>query len=317
MKFYRDLHPSNEDLIGKFDGLGDVSEIELLKKYTGGQIVNVDKTTGLVFAQSRRKSNEIANEWSNKVYKNKEVTEKEYQYTGLIPIMKSRHLFVVDTLNNSIPGGLSGKSICDIGAGEGYFLDLAKNIYNANVFGVEPSTQNCSYLKDKGIKFFNGTAEDYFLKDSVQGTFDIVSLNWTLCNCSNCNRIMEIAFQILNEDGYLVVSDSSRLLTPFKKSLSLYFEPSLSLDLHAWFFSFNTIRCLMALHGFMPIFQNNHHEQNDLITIASKKINDINTLGPEAYFDDYRKVISFFERWEKESQNYKYRDRGGYNLLSK
>ena len=136
-----------------------------------------------------------------------------------------------------------------------------------------------------------------------------------MCNCSNCNQIIEIAFQLLKEDGFLIISDSSRLLTPFKKSLSLYIEPTLSLDLHPWFFSYNTIRCLMALHGFAPFFQNNHHEQNDLITIGTKKINISNPLGPEAYFDNYLEVISFFERWESESNYYKYRDRGGYNLI--
>ncbi len=71
----------------------------------------------------------------------------------------------------------------------------------------------------------------------------------------------------------------------------------------------------MALHGFAPIFQNNHHEQNDLITIAGKKTSIKNPAEPEAYFDDYRDVINFFERWDKESQFYKFRDRCGYNLI--
>ena len=111
-----------------------------------------------------------------------------------------------------------------------------------------------------------------------------------------------------------MVSDSSRILTPFKKSLSLYFQPSLPLDLHAWFFSFNSIRCLMVLHGFVPIFQNNHHEQNDLITIAAKKTNCKIPVKPEDFFDNY-KVIAF-ERWMK-SLNFIKNKKGWFNLLSK
>ena len=304
-----------KDLLSIFNGEGDITELELLRKYTGGQAVHIDKTTGLVFVKERRDAYVVGDEWSNAVYESSSENTLGYRYTGLIPIMKSRHLFAVDSLNNTIPGGIKGKSVLDIGAGEGYFLTLARDLYGADVFGIEPSSKNCLLLNHQDINNFNGTVEDYFSHGSLKGKFDVVTLNWTLCNCSNINSVISKAFELLSDNGYIMVSDSSRLLTPFKKSLSLYFEPSLPIDLHPWFFSFNSIRCLMAVHGFAPIFQNNHHEQNDLIIIAGKKANIENSEEPEAYFDDYRDVINFFERWEKESQFYKSRDRGSYNLI--
>ena len=308
---------SHYDLISIFNGDGDITEIELLRKYTSGQPIHVDKLTGLVFVKNRRSSKEIADDWSNTVYKSDTEKSFDFQYTGMLPIMKSRHLYAIDTLNKTIIGGLKGKSILDIGAGEGYFLKLARDHYGAKVFGIEPSQQNCAILEKQKIPNFNGTVEDYFSAFAETKKFDFITLNWTLCNCSNINDVMKIAFKIINEDGFVMVSDSSRLLTPFKKSLSLYFQASLPLDLHAWFFSFNSIRCLMALHGFIPIFQNNHHEQNDLITIAAKNTNIGISAKPEDFFDDYKKVINFFERWDKESQFYKNKDRGGFNLLEK
>lgn len=308
---------SYSDLISAFNGDGDVTEINLLRKYTGGQPIHIDKLTGLVFVKNRRESKDIADEWSNTVYLSDPKKSFDFQYTGMLPIMKARHLFAIDSLNKTISGGLKGKSILDIGAGEGYFLKLAKEIYGAKIFGIEPSQQNCINLDKQKIPNFNGTAENYFSSISKKEKFDFVTLNWTLCNCSNINDVMRIAFELLNEDGYIMVSDSSRLLTPFKKSLSLYFQPSLPLDLHAWFFSFNSIRCLMVLHGFVPIFQNNHHEQNDLITIAAKKTNCKIPVKPEDFFDNYKKVINFFERWDEESQFYQKQERGGFNLLSK
>ena len=311
------MDSSHSDLISVFNGYGDITEIDLLRKYTSGQPIHVDKLTGLVFVKNRRESKDIADEWSKSVYKSNPEKPFDYKYTGMLPIMKSRHLFAIDCLNKIIPRGLEGKSLLDIGAGEGYFLKLAKDFYGAKVFGIEPSLENCTKLDKQKIPNFNGTAEDYFSLFSENEKFDLITLNWTLCNCSNINNIMKIVFELLTEDGLIMVSDSSRLLTPFKKSLSLYFEPSLPLDLHPWFFSFNTIRCLMVVHGFVPIFQNNHHEQNDLITIAAKKKNIKSSVKPEDFFDDYKKVIEFFKRWENESQFYKQRDRGGFNLLSK
>jgi len=235
-------------------------------------------------------------------------------YTGMIPVMKARHHFVTETLEQAIPGGLRGKRICDIGAGEGYFLSLARNSYGAEVMGVEPSRENCRLLESQGITSYQGTAEA-FLRDEeeLRGSFDIVTLNWTLCNCSSCCDVIEVARELVTDGGFVVVCDSSRILTPFKKTLSLWMQPNVAVDLHPWFFSFNTIRCLMATYGINPIAQDNHHEQNDLLTVG-QKMSGIR-LNPGEYVDRPEDVIRFFERWEKESGHYEVLERGGYNWL--
>ena len=106
-------------------------------------------------------------------------------------------------LNKTISGGLKGKSILDIGAGEGYFLKLARDLYGAKVFGIEPSLENCKKLDIQKIPNFNGTAEDYFSLFSENEKFDLITLNWTLCNCSNINNIMQIVFEFLMKMGLL------------------------------------------------------------------------------------------------------------------
>ena len=53
----------------------------------------------------------------------------------MIPIMKVRHHFVAETLEQVLPGGIEKKRVCDLGAGEGYFLKIAKQSYGAEVMG--------------------------------------------------------------------------------------------------------------------------------------------------------------------------------------
>ena len=302
--------PLMEQYKRSFRGENDSLEIQVLTRASGGQKVHVDKLTGLVFAKERNRAEETARQWSEEVYKGK--ASVGTSYTGMIPIMKARHHFVAETLEQILPGGLTNKRICDVGAGEGYFLNLIKRDYGASVVGVEPSRENCERLSRQGIPNYQGTAER-FLKShqELKESFDIVTLNWTLCNCSSCCDVIDAAKELVREGGYVLVCDSSRILTPFKKSLSLWMQPNVAVHLHPWFFSFNTIRCLMATFGLDPVFQNNHHEQNDLLTIGQKKRGL--ELHPEEYFDNYRDVISFFERWEKESENYRTFDRGGYD----
>ena len=75
---------SYSDLISAFNGDGDVTE-NLLRKYTGGQPIHVDKLTGLVFVKNRRESKDIADEWSNTVYLSDPKKSFDFQYTGMLP----------------------------------------------------------------------------------------------------------------------------------------------------------------------------------------------------------------------------------------
>lgn len=297
-----------------FQGKGESLEIEALTKASGGQKIHVDKLTGLVFAREQNNAEKTAMRWSEEVYIGKETLGANY--TGMIPIMKARHHFVAETLEQTLPGGIKTKKICDIGAGEGYFLAVVKYSYGADVLGVEPSEENCRLLKKQGIPSYHGICENVLNDhEELRGSFDIVTLNWTLCNCANCWDAMNVAKELVKDGGYIAVCDSSRILTPFKKSLSLWMQPDEEVSLHPWFFSFNTIRCLMATVEIDPIFQNNHHEQNDLLTIGRKVTKGEQRPKPEEYIDKYQDVINFFERWEKDSANYQVRDAGGYNRL--
>jgi SAM-dependent methyltransferase len=280
-----------DEVLLDFEGNGECLEIEVLRNYAPTQPLHVAKKTGLVFVKERRSSDEIAREWSDKVFSNK---IGDGTYTSRIPIMRSRHLFVADTADTVFD--LANKRICDIGAGEGEFLKMCAEYYAAIPFGVEPSEVNCAGLTHSNISNFVGTAENF--ADTYDGElFDAAFLTWTLCNCSSAIDAVVAAKKILKPGGRIVVGESSRILVPFKKPLFNVHSDLVKSDLHPWFFSANTLCTLLRSLGFIIEYVNRHYDQNDLIVIA-KKDEKIEPL----VFDDYIKVIDFFERWHRETE---------------
>ena len=266
------------------------------KKLTGGFEVNIAKYSGLVSVLKRRTSKKIADEWSNKIFGNKFSKSK---YTSKIPAVIARHTYVLETIIKTI--NLKNKLVCDLGAGEGQFLEMVKKKkINCNLFGIEPSIKKCKLMKKKKLKIFNGRVEDY-IKSNYKKKFDILTLMWTLCNTSNSYEIINIASKILKKNGYIVVAESSRILVPFKKPIQMYFGKG-NPDIHPFHFSKNSLLNLLLINKFKPIYINRYIDSDYLLIIA-KKSNAIEKK--KIKLDNYLKVKKFFASWFKESQKYK------------
>ena len=48
------------------------------------------------------------------------------------------------------------------------------------------------------------------------GTFDIVTMMWTLCNSFSCKEMMNVAFDLLKPGGHLCIAEGSRIMVPLK-----------------------------------------------------------------------------------------------------
>ena len=291
------MRASKEQVINDFKGLGKMLEIPTSKIYTTDGPLHVCQDTGLVRVKNVRSSMETAKAWSDEVY-NTEFTGDTY--TARIPAVVARHTYVADFADTNI--GLSGKKVCDIGAGEGQFLEIiSKNPYKAKVYGIEPSKRNCSMLNKSGFEFFNGTIEDYAeSNDFSSNKFDVVTAMWTLVNTSSCLDMVSAAFKMLKTGGHIVVGESSRILVPFKKPLHYYLQ-KMAIDLHPYHFSANSLQNLLKVVGFEIVHVNRFIDTDYLCIIAKKpeaKINNDYTV------DNYEDVISFFERWHIETKNF-------------
>ena len=237
------------------------SEIEVARHYMGDGRLHVCKSCGFVYVRHRRSAQAIADEWSDELY--------ETSYTARIPAIVGRQTYVAEFIHSEI--GLKGKSVCDVGAGEGLFLDMIReDRFGADVFGIEPSRANGTLMANLDIDHFVGTIEDYAASKTDQ-KYDIATIMWTLENCQSCLGMLRSTADLLKPGGHVVVSTGSRILVPFKKPLHYYLGPT-GADTHAFRFSANALARALALSGFEVVAQNRYVDSDCLAMIGAKNI---------------------------------------------
>jgi len=278
----------------------DLAEVEASKHYSGGWPIHVCRDCGFVQVALRRTPEEIQKSWADDLYRADDKARlSDTTYTARIPAVHARQIFSADFLAEAID--LKGKTVVDIGAGEGDFLTILQAPeYGAKGFAIEPSPDNCVLLKEAGIENFLGTMEDYATApESAARRFDVATLTWTLENCQSALGVLKAAYDILDDGGHIMVATGSRILVPFKKPLQYYFGPNM--DIHPFHFSANCLEGLLAVAGFETI-DTNRYIDNDYLVIVARKAEagtDIPWQG-----DDAEGVLDFFARWHKETQDH-------------
>jgi 2-polyprenyl-3-methyl-5-hydroxy-6-metoxy-1,4-benzoquinol methylase len=269
----------------------DPIELPHCREYTGGQPVHVCKGCGFVYVIRRRSAERIAEVWSQEIFGT--------GYSAAIPAVIARLTYVAEFLKLHV--GLSGKRVCEIGAGEGEFLDLVRSRYGAEPFGIEPSPANGARLDNLGIPHFTGTVEQFAERAQAgDRPFDVVAILWTLENCQDCRRMLALARDMLKPGGVIIVATGSRILVPFKKPLHAYFARNPA-DTHAFRFSANTLRGVLAVSGFKPTHINRFID-HDILCVIGSRMNDDSVAAWSG--DNYLDVFTFFERWHVDTRMY-------------
>jgi SAM-dependent methyltransferase len=273
-------------------GSKEAIELPYVYRYTNGQAIHVCKKCGFIYVRMRRPYDKIAEVWSKELFGK--------TYTSRTPLMLARHNYISEFIDQKI--GLKNKNICDIGAGEGQFLNIVKRDYNASVFGIEPSPSNCAIMKRLGIRCFAGTVEEYIRSNSHKNyRADIVTMMWTLENATSCRNLLMAARQILKKKGYLVIATGSRILVPFAKPLNLYLNANPA-DAHSSRFSFNSLASFLATTGFKVMHVNPYLNDSIALCVIGEKVKL--TKRARIKRDDYREIRDFFKRWHKETMFY-------------
>lgn len=154
-------------------------------------------------------------------------------------------------------------------------------------------------MQGMGIENYAGTIEEYAAREEIR-TFDLVTSTWTIENCQSPRTLLSIAHDLLEDDGHIVIATGSRILVPFKKPLHYYLGKNPS-DSHAFRFSAQTLKALLAVSSFEVVHTNRYIDSDILCVIARKKDKQeqISWQG-----DNYLDVYNFFERWHVETSAY-------------
>ena len=276
-------------------------ELTFLNKISKSRVY-ISKKTGTIYHSPNINAEESLSTWSKKIYSKKIDTEKRH-YTSDNPIMKSRHYYSALFLNDVLRKGKI--KFCDYGAGEGNFgfelLKINKYIeYNFTEHSPRLYKSTYKLINNKSKNNFyghNGSIESSVLNKNFK-KFDAASLLWTLCNCVKPLQILKVIHKSLKQNGFLLISESSRILVPFKKPIYNFFiQNHETRNTHPWYFSFNSLSNLLEISGFRIIKNNRYYDENDLVIIAQKK--NIKTHIPKIKVDDTKKVVKFFKEWKK------------------
>ena len=225
--------------------------------------VHISKKTGTIYHSPNIDAEESLSTWTEKLY-SKKLDSKRRRYTSNNPIMKSRHYYSALFLNDVLKKG--NIKFCDYGTGEGNFgcelLKINKHIeFNFTEHSPKLYKSTHNLIKKNSKKTFyghNGSIESSLLNKNFKN-FDAASLLWTLCNCVKPLEILEVIHKSLKENGLLLVSESSRILVPFKKPIYNFFvQKHETKNTHPWYFSYNSLSNLLEISGFR-IIKNNRY----------------------------------------------------------
>jgi SAM-dependent methyltransferase len=273
-------------------GSSDAVLVPHCREYTNGQPIHICRDCGFVYVIRRRSAAEIADEWSDEIFGE--------GYTAATPAVRARLTYVAEFIDQNL--GLRSKRVSDIGAGEGVFLDIISDYkYGASVFGIEPSRRNCELMEGRGTDCFRGTIEEYIEGgESVEGSADVATIMWTLENSNSCRAMLAGAHRILRDGGHVAVATGSRIRVPFKKPLWDYLGGNRA-DTHAFRFSANTLKGMLAVANF-EVTHVNRYVDSDLLCVIGRKAGEGSVTDRSG--DDYLDAHGFFERWHTDTVMY-------------
>ena len=288
--------PTNSSVYNDFPcdlcGADEPIEIPYARLYTGNQPIHICSDCGFVYVRRRRSSEEIARVWTEEIYGGVYSAVKN-------PAAIVRQTFVAEFLASRTD--IKDRRVCDIGAGEGFFLRYLTDQYRVSPFGIEPSPENCARLKALGIPSYTGTIEQFGKsQEGAKYRADVVTIMWTLENCLSCTDMLAGAARLLEPGGKIVVATGSRILVPFKKPLFAYFS-TIPADGHCFRFSANTLQTALAKAGFKTTATNRYLD-NDILCVIGEKVPSAEKIPTRK--DHPLAVLSFFERWHQDTLHY-------------
>ena len=281
----------------EFSSVSDKAiHLDFLENYLPvGDSIYVNPVTGFVTSSRSMSAENVAKYWSDIIFPNK----SEESYSAYNPFAQARLFYVMQSIAKFLNFDKeTNLRICDFATGEGVLLNLLRSNYpKLKVSGTEHSSALVQSLKSSG---FDVNMKTLGIQTSTfdKEQFDISTLTWTLANAIDPLACLRDVVNDTKTGGYVCVAESSRILVPFRKSLSDYFSKTFPADLHPSNFSENTLKLLMQLAGLEIVFVNRYFD-SDVLLIMGKKVD--HQVEPK-FFDDQMQVVDFMKEWALASE---------------
>ena len=244
--------------------------------------IGICTSCGFVYVAERRGVAEIAAAWSE-IYAN---GTYDPEWSGV----QARLFYVAVWINQNI--GLRGKSVLDIGAGNGLFLEFCKQA-GAEPTGLDPDEGNCAKVRSRSIPCLNGWAAD---GRNLSNKYDLICLNWCLENTADCLAVLRYAKRCLAPGGHVVVATGSRICVPWKKPLSSYLpqDKDYPHDTHCYRWSSRSLYRAAVMCGLLLQRENDFHERDEMVNIF------VDGKGPiPGVCDPPDMIADYFSDWQK------------------
>ena len=286
----------HSDLINEFRSISkDAIKLEFLSRFLPkDDELFVNPITGFVTSSRKMSVEDVAAYWSEVIFPDKSIES----YSANFPFAKARLTYVTHTVTDFLKLDIKSKrKWCDFATGEGVLLELISTFYpNIEVTGTEHSIELVKQLNDKGFGVKKLTLGEFSSYDNDE-EFDISTLTWTLANAIDPVSCVKDIVLRTKMGGHVCIAESSRILVPFRKSLSDYLSLTNPADLHPSHLSANTLRCLMQLAGLEIVYTNRYFD-SDVLLVIGKKV--AYPIAPN-YFDNQTSVVSFMKKWAEVS----------------
>ncbi|MDD3021940.1 MAG: class I SAM-dependent methyltransferase [Alphaproteobacteria bacterium] len=208
-----------------------------------------------------------------------------------------------ERLYNEYLKGRLGKEdiVFDFGCGDGAWLYGLNQMTGCKIDGNEPSLEDVQFIKDKmGVDIFHGLIEDQ--KDQIIGKYKgkvkLAIISGSLQHMLDPRLCLEIAHEILEDDGYLYVCNKNifehylSVKSPFPRP----FSDLRTVD-HPHYFHEESYRYMLEGSGFNILnFSNDSKIRAVHMEVFAQKRRKVAGVAPKG---DYAQVVAGIRSMEK------------------
>jgi len=137
-------------------------------------------------------------------------------------------------------------NLCDIGCGDGSFLEILRQNGYKNIFGIDPNIMFCKFARQRGLEVFEGKIED-FSRLTKNRTINTITMFHLIEHLKNPKEILEVIYKNIKKGDKLIIETPSIDAVPLKNSNYVH---RLIYSKHLFYFNIKNLQKFLTDIGF-------------------------------------------------------------------